>query len=619
MGATPGSTASAERAQSRPGVDGAARLEARRRPTGVGTAILLANAAAGDGPAGALRFGGETLLARILGQLAALGIRRAHVITRPEWVETLRPSTLDAGVRAHLHVCADTPEALRAVAAIARSGEDGLVVTYGDIVTHGEALAGLLADPRTATAVLSSTRRAVGRPFAFRTRLVRGRVVTSESPYHAAHAPNASFLGVVKVAPGDREALADVADRLAALCTPPLPASWEQELAAKHDGWRLALARAALRQALQDEAHPDGALPEREPPELDPATLELATEDEAEAGRWLAAAPHDVAALVVVGLIRSGVHVGVSHLRKLYWARALSPAALEIAAEEITQYDEDRVLLDSAVKANDGFFTTHFVSPYSKYVARWAARRGISPNAVTTVSMAIGTLAALAFATGERAGLIIGAVLAQIAFTTDCVDGQLARYTRTFSRFGAWLDSVFDRTKEYVIFAGLAIGASRAGDGVWVLASAALALQTVRHAIDFSYPAAQHQILAVAPQAPLGEVDDGGAKSRIQAPQGEVVSEDGGFEEEEPARKPAPEQPQNLGRRALRLWRLLDRRPGVRWVKKMIAFPIGERFAVISLTAAVATARTTFIVLLCWGGFALCYTAAGRVLRSLYR
>ena len=36
-----------------------------------------------------------------------------------------------------------------------------------------------------------------------------------------------------------------------------------------------------------------------------------------------------------------------------------------------------------------------------------------------------------AFATGERWGLVAGAVLLQIAFTIDCVDGQLARYTRT--------------------------------------------------------------------------------------------------------------------------------------------------------------------------------------------
>src|SRR3954453_11521062 len=115
-------------------------------------------------------------------------------------------------------------------------------------------------------------------------------------------------------------------------------------------------------------------------------------------------------------------------------------------------YEEAAALLKSAVKASDGFFTTFFVSPYSKYIARWCARRGFTPNQITTVSLLIGLAAAVAFATGERAGLIAGAVLLQLAFTTDCVDGQLARYTRTFSKLGAWLDSVFDRSKEYLAF-----------------------------------------------------------------------------------------------------------------------------------------------------------------------
>ena len=43
-------------------------------------------------------------------------------------------------------------------------------------------------------------------------------------------------------------------------------------------------------------------------------------------------------------------------------------------------------------------------------------------------------MAALAFASGRDAGLVAGAVLLQIAFTADCVDGQLARYTWQFSK-----------------------------------------------------------------------------------------------------------------------------------------------------------------------------------------
>ncbi len=274
----------------------------------------------------------------------------------------------------------------------------------------------------------------------------------------------------------------DAAERLAPLVA-DVPEPWLEELDRKAQRWRAAVARAT---AGEDEGGDDYAGPdepeglEESPPE-DDAAVTLSDADDAQWRTRVAAAPEDASALLLVGLVRANVDVTPVYLRQLFWARPLSPEATARAAERITDYDEDRLLLESAVKSTDGFFTTFFVSPYSKYIARWAARRGFTPNQVTTVSMLLGVLAAAAFATGERWGLVAGAVLLQVSFTTDCVDGQLARYTRQFSRLGAWLDSVFDRGKEYVVFAGLAIGAHHMGDQVWLLACAALALQTVRH------------------------------------------------------------------------------------------------------------------------------------------
>jgi hypothetical protein len=62
-----------------------------------------------------------------------------------------------------------------------------------------------------------------------------------------------------------------------------------------------------------------------------------------------------------------------------------------------------------------------------------------------------------------------------------------------------------------------------------------------------------------------------------------------------------------------------ERIPVFRWAKKMVVLPIGERFALISVTAAFFDARVTFLSLLVWGGLAASYTIAGRVLRSLAR
>ncbi|HET8758967.1 MAG TPA: CDP-alcohol phosphatidyltransferase family protein [Solirubrobacteraceae bacterium] len=565
--------------------------------------MLLATAPAADGgPAALLPWEGGTVLARLVEQVTALGVPRAVVITRPAWEGDVRAAVGQTGAVA-IEASAGVPDDLRAIGQLAAGeGDGGLVVMYGDIVTHTQALAGLLADPRVATGILVGGKRS---QLIFKIAARRGRVTSAASPYHAVHRPTTAFLGALKVAPSDLAALGRVAERLRPLAA-DLPATWEAELRRKRDNWRIALWRSA-----QVEEEPSGEAEAAEPPveeepaPLDPATLELSDVDEAHLAHRVAAAPDDTAALLLVGLVRDGAHISMSYVRRLYWSRPLSTDDAALAEQEIAEIDEDRVLLDSAVKGADGFFTTFFVSPYSRFIARWAAHRGLTPNQVTTASVFIGLLAAIAFATGERWGLITGAVLLQVAFTTDCVDGQLARYTRTFSKLGAWLDSVFDRTKEYLAFAGLAIGASQMDDPVWLLACAAITLQTARHMSDFSFGGTQQQVLAATVQPPLEQARDAaGAAAEARRNALEV----------DPAAAPPPKP---LPQRVLSAWHVIDRWPGVRWAKKMIAFPIGERFATISLTAALWTPRTTFIVLLAWGGLAAVYTQTGRVLRSL--
>jgi hypothetical protein len=566
-----------------------------RGGTSVDAAVLFATARAGDGgPAALLPWEDGTLLGRLVGQLAALGVPRTIVVTRPAWEADVRA----AGAPAEVVTSPDVQSDLRAVTELARTtGSGGLVAMYGDIACHREALAGLLADPRVTTGVLTSVR---ARAMVFRIRARRGRVVSAGSAYHAVHRPTTTFLGVLKVAPADLPALVAAAEHLAPLAADP-PKAWLQELERKEASWRLRLAAGA-------EVDETAETAEQETEASTPAEAEgvvLAPEDEERLRTRLATAPDDAVALLLVGLVRGGAQLGVSQLRRLYWSRPLTAAGAAEAEREIAEIDEDRVLLDSAVKGSDGFFTTFFVSPYSRYIARWAARRGMTPNQVTTISVLIGLVASIAFATGERWGLIAGAILLQLSFTTDCVDGQLARYTRQFSKLGAWLDSVFDRTKEYMAFAGLAIGAGRMGDPVWLLACAAITAQTVRHMSDFSFGGAQQQAIGATPQPPVEQgFDAAGAAAEARRRAGHDDA-------------PKPEAQRSAADRVLGAWRKLDRAPGVRWIKKMIHFPIGERFALISITAALFTPRVTFTALLVWAAVAGLYTQTGRVLRSL--
>ncbi|HWG24898.1 DUF5941 domain-containing protein [Actinospica sp.] len=244
-------------------------------------------------------------------------------------------------------------------------------------------------------------------------------------------------------------------------------------------------------------------------------------------------------------------------------------AARKDVYAEIAAVDDEAIRLRRAVKGDDGLFTTYCVSTWTRFLARWAARHGWTPNFVTTLSLLIALAGAAAAATGTRAGYVCTAFALYFSFALDCTDGQLARYSLQFSRIGSWLDATFDRAKEYAVYAGLALGAVRGGShdhGVWLLAAAAMVLQTLRHHIDFAY----HESLRGQP-----------------APESPVTSAE------------APQR--SLGY----------------WARKVVVLPIGERWALIAILAALTNPRVIFSVLLIWGVLAAAYTTVGRVRRSL--
>jgi phosphatidylglycerophosphate synthase len=242
-------------------------------------------------------------------------------------------------------------------------------------------------------------------------------------------------------------------------------------------------------------------------------------------------------------------------------------AARKEVYARIAAVDDEEVRLRRAVKGDDGLFTTYCVSTWTPHLARWCARHGWSPNLVTTLSLLIALAGAGAAATGTRAGYVCTAVALYFSFALDCTDGQLARYSLQFSRIGSWLDATFDRAKEYAVYAGLAVGALRGSHdhGIWLLAAAAMVLQTLRHHIDFAY----HESLRGQPAA--GE------------------------------RATAADAP---------------KRSAGYWARKVVILPIGERWALIALLTALTTPRVVFAVLLIWGVLAAGYTTLGRVQRS---
>lgn len=308
-------------------------------------------------------------------------------------------------------------------------------------------------------------------------------------------------------------------------------------------------ARAALERALRESAVP------------------VAAEPAGGAAHGTTAATVDRAAALTEA---AGTAVHRPELGTLVAVVPDDPQTRNEARQAVAAVDDEAVRLRTSVKSRDGFFTTHAISPYSRHLARWCARRGLTPNQVTTASLITALIAAGCAATGTRAGFVAAGALLLFSFVLDCADGQLARYSLQYSTLGAWLDATFDRAKEYAYYAGLALGAARGGDDVWALALGAMVLQTCRHVVDFAFTEANHD--ATANTSPTAALSD-----------------------------------------------RLDSVGWTVWVRRMIVLPIGERWALIAVLTAVTTPRITLVVLLVGCAFAACYTTAGRVLRSLTR
>lgn len=290
----------------------------------------------------------------------------------------------------------------------------------------------------------------------------------------------------------------------------------------------------------------------------------------------------------LVALVRAGVPVAAPGTGGLATRRVRDEADLALVWAALAGAEEDAARMRRAVKAEDDLFATFCVSSYSPWLVRGAARLGLSPTGVTWLSVLFAVGAAGLFATGGRAAALAGAVLLYLGFVLDCVDGQLARYRQRFSRFGGWLDVLADRGKEFAVYAGLAAGATRAGVAeVWPLAIAALTLQTVRHMTDGWYGALRDEATARRAVVPFADATDalgGGGR------------------------------PGMVGRLARAANAGSGRRSWLYWVKRTIVFPIGERWLVIAVCAALFDARIVFVALLAWGALAATYTLAIRLL-----
>ena len=125
-------------------------------------------------------------------------------------------------------------------------------------------------------------------------------------------------------------------------------------------------------------------------------------------------------------------------------------------------------------------------------IALAMGRVGLTPNGLTLIGFGISSPAPCS---SSRRLWVIGGIVVFVGGAFDMFDGTLARATGKVSPFGAFMDSVFDRWGEAVVYLGIAWGAVLAdADTVAILATAALGA-----AFMVSYTRAKSEGLGFSP------------------------------------------------------------------------------------------------------------------------
>ncbi|GBL22805.1 bifunctional IPC transferase and DIPP synthase [Clavibacter sp.] len=282
--------------------------------------------------------------------------------------------------------------------------------------------------------------------------------------------------------------------------------------------------------------------------------------------------------LVLVALTRARVQVDAAELWAAPYARSSDNSVRDNVKSELANLNMGKLRLKIANRANDGFYSVFFLRKFSKLLTWFAVKVRATPNQVTLISFVIGLYSAFCFTKGTFSETLLGALLLQLSIIVDCVDGELARYTRRFSQLGAWLDAVTDRVKEYMVFLGLAIGAEKSGQDLWFAALVMMLIQTFRHLSDYNFARSIKQRDEEQFLAPIDfSADFDGIIPSEREPKGRLRY----------------------------------------WLGKIIQFPIGERWLVISVSAVIGGASFTFTVMPILALVSAIVVLRGRAIRTL--
>lgn len=109
-------------------------------------------------------------------------------------------------------------------------------------------------------------------------------------------------------------------------------------------------------------------------------------------------------------------------------------------------------------KSGEHPWTAYMTRPFAAAVVYVLKDTRITPNQVTLAAFATSLVgAAVIIGWTSWLGLIVGALIYQLAYVLDCVDGQLARVRQIASPVGHLLDFMMDEAKAKLFFGAVAV------------------------------------------------------------------------------------------------------------------------------------------------------------------
>ncbi|MFV2197031.1 hypothetical protein [Nocardiopsis sp. LOL_012] len=235
----------------------------------------------------------------------------------------------------------------------------------------------------------------------------------------------------------------------------------------------------------------------------------------------------------------------------------------------------------------------------ARSTARMLERRGVTRAGVSRVGVLVAVAAAVWFSRGDTVGALVGALFLAAVLFCDAVRSRMRADRR--DALTMWLAAMLAQLREYVVYAGLALGAVAAGiEGAWAWAAGALIALALRDSFLVSRsappapaPAPGFNEAATGPHKPSGGLlkdllpaPPQGPKESDPALTGRLFGTAGaprsGPASEPPVQKPRPAVPGAAPPAVLR---------------RLLAFTQSTRFLVIAVTATFWDARAALLTL----------------------